>query len=820
MKGSRQPLPTLLAVSVAAALGHGSALASRMHEPSSGSSTTSSWECTAALNQDWNCSSGLGKPYNSTLENVSQYRRDSQVRSRAGAWIQSAPPRAVSRAYTETEPYRPSWQNAGASDHQQEVRQARQHDVGAGMSHVSSVNLSEPTGKPIYERHSRMAAGTEPPVRIKGISSRMVSQPPTRRAGESAGATLSTQKNSVGAGLGYSLLSHQAHQQPLVSHNRPVSSYAPAAMLSGRAVTTVPGTQHWSGYPDMVPRAAYRSQPLPDLEVTPAERLARAVPQPRTVGGGDLYGGDRMPGYSAAPSGSALYSAPRPSVAWQPPSGQAAQFQGRSVANHPYQSAATEGAGRQRSVRAWPEPRYRAERQLAPDLTSVAQRSFSSVRMADSATVTPSMPPSRRFRDMYKQEQMADRNGASRSEGEPRAASDQPLSSSGEFIGSGSVERLRYRAHAAMLSTTTDSHAPVGMEREGGSGHAATHSMVAQDRAVSVRELLMSPPGSFSIQWFATTQSSQLERLKRHFPLLQKTTTVRFNHGGQIWHALMSGVFPDRASAMASLQNSQWRTLAARLKPWARILDDLQVVNLPDEWAGAMAEHSEQSASAGLIRASDTGRQAQSAPSALPQGEYTLQWFAADSPDPLWALRTRYPYLRNSEVVMIPAGMEDTRYLLIQGRFADGVMAMRSVHMMPSDSPVVQLNPQPRPMASLKKAVRLDDKPLYAGLQEEMSYAGGQDEADGAYTIQWIGAHNPAVLHQLQARYAALQSAEMVHFRDKGLDWYLLVQGRYASAQQAEEALAQPELARLVSHLRPWPRSIDGLEELTGGQQL
>ena len=76
MKGRKGSLPTLLALSVAAAIGGGS-FAPVSHSFSSKSpekTFTASWECTAAKHQDWKCSSRPGEPYADKLEHIASKR--------------------------------------------------------------------------------------------------------------------------------------------------------------------------------------------------------------------------------------------------------------------------------------------------------------------------------------------------------------------------------------------------------------------------------------------------------------------------------------------------------------------------------------------------------------------------------------------------------------------------------------------------------------------------------------------------------------------------------------------------------------------------
>ncbi|MGY0217811.1 tetratricopeptide repeat protein [Endozoicomonadaceae bacterium StTr2] len=91
------------------------------------------------------------------------------------------------------------------------------------------------------------------------------------------------------------------------------------------------------------------------------------------------------------------------------------------------------------------------------------------------------------------------------------------------------------------------------------------------------------------------------------------------------------------------------------------------------------------------------------------------------------------------------------------------------------------------------------------------------DAPGGGFTIQWMAANKPRILDQLQRRYPELRNAEQIFFQRDGRDWYVLVQGNYASQREALDALKKPEYQSLVKYLTPWARSISGLRKAVKG---
>ncbi len=84
----------------------------------------------------------------------------------------------------------------------------------------------------------------------------------------------------------------------------------------------------------------------------------------------------------------------------------------------------------------------------------------------------------------------------------------------------------------------------------------------------------------------------------------------------------------------------------------------------------------------------------------------------------------------------------------------------------------------------------------------------------GSYTIQWLAANNKGSLERLQLRYPALQNTQIIHYRKRNSDWYVLVGGTFNSYEAAQKALSLPPLSRLTARLYPWVRSADGIQRM------
>ncbi len=206
------------------------------------------------------------------------------------------------------------------------------------------------------------------------------------------------------------------------------------------------------------------------------------------------------------------------------------------------------------------------------------------------------------------------------------------------------------------------------------------HSNYRLPPNVTLEQMLKASNYSLSIQWAVSTNPAEIRQLRQRYPLLSDATVVRFKSLGEDWYLLLTGIYPDKASATSALQSRQYQAMAKQLKPWVRSLKGVKALKLlPNTPAMKQAPQM----------------------ATLPQGEYTIQWQEASDPETLRELRSRYVQLADAEIVMVSRNQQ-VRYMLIQGRFSSYQTVadtLQNAHY----SPLARLlAPKPRPMASLR----------------------------------------------------------------------------------------------------------------------
>ncbi len=674
---------------------------------------------------------------------------------------------------------------------------------------------------------------------------------------------LPSEKKQRPRGLGYSLLAHQASSPSQVAPE--VKSIVPPVsvqlaqqrmpafqMQLKQAQRQIPAEVPPVSAPVQVapqvvsPPRVIQPGSLPDLEVTPAERLYKAAPQPAIPSSRPMPwqrhatpeqwqhapSGTRMPETRSYPQAPAVFATadninlPNAIQAEQalPPSPQTETAQqkiqlrswslkGQSMAQvvpaeiitpvpdrvHPTQQPEPE----------WPEPRYKAGERLAPSLPAYTSKATwpgmknNQMLKQVQPEVRPNTlrnyrrPPPVSPKDIYR---IATEEPPSAGRREYRKETPFTTSAKLQPKGPSSVDRLREKTNepSAYLDLEPPRMEPAPLPRV--MTGLQQVSIASQPRIIeqaSVDDMLTAPSGSVSIQWLATTQPGKIYRLQQRYPLLEEATVVRFNSRGQTWHLLLTGVYPDMATARQALNSHEWKTIAKRLNPWTRPLSGLKKLE--------------------MVRTDQTILLSQNSRQNLPQGAYTIQWMQAENPEVLRNVREYYPQLSSAEIVML-SRKTGVQYVLIQGRFQNSQAVARILNQPQFQSLTKRLRPKSRPMASLKNSTQLIKRPVFTQVSLPMDRQTSNIlmAPEGSYTIQWLAANQPQMLKKLQHRYPVLKSAQTVHFRRDERDWYVLVQGQYSSPGAAQQALNRPELQQLATKLRPWARSVSGLRQVAG----
>ena len=84
----------------------------------------------------------------------------------------------------------------------------------------------------------------------------------------------------------------------------------------------------------------------------------------------------------------------------------------------------------------------------------------------------------------------------------------------------------------------------------------------------------------------------------------------------------------------------------------------------------------------------------------------------------------------------------------------------------------------------------------------------------GSYVLQWLAAHSPKPLQELQNYYPVLQEAAIVQYRRNNKDWYVLLDGPFKDRNSAMTALKATPRSSMINKLYPWTRSIASIQKL------
>ena len=118
------------------------------------------------------------------------------------------------------------------------------------------------------------------------------------------------------------------------------------------------------------------------------------------------------------------------------------------------------------------------------------------------------------------------------------------------------------------------------------------------------------------------------------------------------------------------------------------------------------------------------------------------------------------------------------------------VLAKQALTVMgATPPPVVVTKPQPQ-----------YHQPVIAALQRQPVYSSPSSSV--GYTLQLMGTHHLAVIHDFMTRYHLQNTARYYTVRFNGGAWYTLIYGDYHTSAEAHAAAAM--LAREIPGLKPW----------------
>ena len=101
--------------------------------------------------------------------------------------------------------------------------------------------------------------------------------------------------------------------------------------------------------------------------------------------------------------------------------------------------------------------------------------------------------------------------------------------------------------------------------------------------------------------------------------------------------------------------------------------------------------------------------------------------------------------------------------------------------------------------------------PVQAPVQSPSGNGGWYREAAASeYVLQLLGSRSQDSAKSFISRNSALANLDFFETRHEGQPWFVVTQGRYATRQQAQAAIAA--LPEPVKQLKPWPRSVGNIQ--------
>ena len=299
--------------------------------------------------------------------------------------------------------------------------------------------------------------------------------------------------------------------------------------------------------------------------------------------------------------------------------------------------------------------------------------------------------------------------------------------------------------------------------------------------SIGLNRLLNASHGSYVLQWQAAHNPQPLRELQKQFPVLQEAAIVQYQRNGKFWYVLLDGPFKNRQVAMSALQSSPRANMMNRLYPWTRSIASIQKLNLihPDR----------------MIPDPDYERTAMAREYNNPATEVqnTDRMFASISPGyPNMEQQAQYPSVYDE-----PVFQSGDQY--------------QSRYERPETSTSYRNNRQEADYNNLSPRQQTTYQPRRKPRQKQKQTL---DAAPGSYTIQWMASHRKETLERVQKRYAYLGDTQIIQYRKRGKDWYVLISKTYDNQYLAKKALEQPTFARIATRLYPRIRSVDSLRQL------
>lgn len=354
----------------------------------------------------------------------------------------------------------------------------------------------------------------------------------------------------------------------------------------------------------------------------------------------------------------------------------------------------------------------------------------------------------------------------------------------------------------------------------------------------SLEQLLNAPHGSFALQWLAAHTTEPLKELQQTYPVLGSATIVQYRRKNKLWYVLLDGPFDSRKDANQALNQAPRSLLANRLYPWTRSIASIQKLDLirPDELIQPSGLEEQRLAKEYDYPSSTQGNSehlfASIAP-AYPKVEPSYRE-EPEQDSRHYTSKPAYEERRYDE-----SRYSESRY--DEPRYEEPVFSEHRYEEMDQNYAYQEqaYTRKERPESRYRKSYRDSRHSTYSHQERSGRYRFKErdrsrkpdhqsrpevarrsilEAPNGSYTIQWLASTRKEALERTQRRFSNLRNAQIVHYRKRNKDWYVLVSEVYLSKTLAQNALNQPAFARISTRLYPRVRAVSTLKKLIAGK--
>ncbi|MET4692217.1 SPOR domain-containing protein [Endozoicomonas lisbonensis] len=301
----------------------------------------------------------------------------------------------------------------------------------------------------------------------------------------------------------------------------------------------------------------------------------------------------------------------------------------------------------------------------------------------------------------------------------------------------------------------------------------------AEAESQNLNRLLNAPHGSYVLQWLAAHTPKPLRELQNYYPVLQEAAIVQYRRNGKEWYVLLDGPFNDRNSATEALQAAPRSGMINKLYPWTRSVASIQKLDLvrPDI--------------TNPIPEQPVLADQYNMPVGSPQPAETM--FASIAP--------AYPSMEQASDYSYEYPDYNT---VTQPESHD-------YNTNPFQQPIQYNQQKPEHLRGYKRNTERQSSQQY---QQEKESEKVLEAPPGSYTIQWLASSKRETLERTKQRFPYLEDAQVIQYRKRGRNWYVLASPAYGSLAMAKRALEQPAYARIATRLYPRVRPVDSLRQL------